>query len=254
MCVWCVSVGVYVPVFPWILNIVQTYPMLCRGMGLCLWYNYTSCIPLVIAFVLQNSVIESSRRYLLIENAKREAFRASSSKIAPYRSRLYYKGISPTYWSARRNEPNEWIQINFESPKLISMIIIAPSHDGKNYIKYFTVFCGLDDFVVRELSKFRLRRPEITSFNIGVRYCRTVRLVVHEWENAIDLRWSIVQASGMNSSCNSSGQTCKCTEQALPYWTDPYGPVQLGSRRAGQKCVWACVQLPPYSSIIKPAD
>ena len=158
------------------------------------------------AFVLQNNAIESSKQYRLLEYVKNNAFTASSSKTDPYNSRLYSTsgGVTTTHWAPKQDEENEWIQVEFGRPKLFNIIKIAGSNDGLKYIKHFTIFCGLDDFVIRELSNFRLRSPKIKSFNVGLRYCRTVRLVVHEWQTAIALRWSFIQASGNLSFCQKT--------------------------------------------------
>ena len=129
------------------------------------------------------------------------AFTASSvlnnqSTAAHSRRIAQTDGHTKTSWYAKVQEPHQWIQVDFGVAKLLDTIILSPSVENE-YIKYSTIYCGLNYFSVRAIGRFRMHEAETATFRVGLRYCRTVRLIVHDWEIKIAVRWKILEAPGL---------------------------------------------------------
>ena len=126
------------------------------------------------------------------------AFSASSElddQRSASNSRLYEPGssllLSESSWYANEDILNPWIEVNFGTSTLFNKITIAPAYplDRAEFVKISTIFCGLVDFSVRAIGRFYFDEAVVASFDVGVWYCQTVRLLAYTWENALALRW-----------------------------------------------------------------
>ena len=139
----------------------------------------------------------------LLDGLQASAFTSSSflnNQSTAYHSRMVKINgeFSRSCWYANVQAPHQWIQVDFGVAKMFTEILVTSSVLGE-YIKYSTIYCGLDYFSVRAIGRFRLHSAKGTYIKVGLRYCRTVRLIVHDWKTKIALRWRIIQAPGVYS-------------------------------------------------------
>ena len=77
---------------------------------------------------------------------------------------------------------------------------IAPSYRSNpaEFIKTFSLYCGLVDFSAQAVGMFNVIEAERTKIKLGLWQCRTVRLTIHDWEVKIALRWELHQKTSIN--------------------------------------------------------
>ena len=109
---------------------------------------------------------------------------------------------SPQAWSAKTNQPGEWIQLDLGQERWVAGTMIQPRSPewGIQYVTEYTVSTSLDGKNWTAVPGKYIGDAKLTSENkfsngalVGARY---VRMIVTKWTNHISLRADVLIATG----------------------------------------------------------
>lgn len=139
-----------------------------------------------------------NRKVWLLNDLPETAFTSSNSLNAStqgHHSKLRSSDVTAVGWFAGSTTV-EWIQADLGHPKTLREIHVAPpSISNLIYVKKFKVLCSLDGTKMLELGDFE-GFAEPRQYLVQPSYCRHVRIAPTEFQNAVALRWEVVQATG----------------------------------------------------------